>query len=53
MLGFDVFTLVASMSNYDLLTTDSRRVCGARTPMLDVDDPDVLLAIESVSALLM
>jgi hypothetical protein len=32
MLGFDVFTLVASNSNYDLLNGDARRVCRSRGP---------------------
>eukprot|EP01052_Picozoa_sp_SAG31_P062447 SAG31_NODE_21426_length_550_cov_0.682927_2_plen_148_part_01 len=48
MLGFDAFTRVASSQNLDVLSSDSRRRCGARTPLLDADDPDVLLAIESV-----
>ena len=50
MLGFDAFSSVPSRFSDDLLTVSHRRACGARTPLLDADHPDVLLTLHNVVA---
>ena len=48
MLGFDAFTSVASRFSDEVMTINHRRACGARTPLLDADHPDVLLTLQNV-----
>ena len=48
--GFDAFSSVPSRFSDEVLTVGHRRACGARTPLLDADHPDVLLTLHNVVA---